>query len=98
VRFIEGSRKSGYSIAFMMRYPSLCSVNPMLKMMWWVPVTHSAPSSFSVPARRSPHSSPKSISEAPFERIESLRPILRFRMSLGSVSAGEVHFERANAS
>ena len=25
----------------MMRYPSLCCANPKLKLMWWVPVTHS---------------------------------------------------------
>ena len=71
------------AIWFMILKPRLCSANPRLKIMWWVPLTHSVPSGLRTRrASRShltlnPWSFPK-----PFERIESLCP-LRFRVVLG---------------
>ena len=64
--------------------PSSCSAKPMLKMMWWVPVTHSVPSDLRARRASRNHLTLNSWSFLkPFKRIESLRP-LRFRVILGA--------------
>jgi hypothetical protein len=53
--------------------------------MWCVPVTHSVPSGLSTRRAARSHLTLNSWSFLkPIERTESLRPILRFRVSLGS--------------
>ena len=67
----------------------------MLRIKWCVPGTQSAPSGLrtrrAVCSHRTFHSRffPK-----PFERIESLRPLLRFRVFLGGDDANELEVMR----
>ncbi len=68
----------------MIRNPSRCSAKPRLKMMWCVPVTHSVPSGLRTRRAARSHLTLNSWSFLkPFERLESLRPALRFRVLLG---------------
>ena len=72
---------------FMLRHCSFRRADPIRKVMWWVHVTHSVPSSLRVPCSEVTEFLAREYLWKPFERIESLRPALRFRIILRSGGA-----------
>jgi hypothetical protein len=76
--------------------PSVCKAKPSLKMMWCVPETQSVPSGLRIRRASWSHRTfhPWSFWKLPFERPQSLRPALRFRVLLGSDGTDELQIVR----